>query len=186
MTPRSRWVYENTAANGRFTMSAFERRALGSSLSPFSFKTGFGEIRAWELIPWGFWAVSEWKSLIGILCGSRKTLVVDRIRRNSRVSDVLWIILWWPFTLKWVSGKWGLRNQSRGTQSCFLLKTVSSAINSQYLDKNASWMILGRLGVGTICHLVCDAFERILGRQTQLRIFRHTFCFEMCFKRLWG
>ena len=90
------------------------------------------------------------------------------------------------FTLKCVSGKLGLRNQSRGTQSRFVLKTVSSAINSQYLDKNASWMILGRLGVGTICHLVCDAFERILGRQTQLRIFRHTFCFEMCFKRLWG
>ena len=50
------------------------------------------------------------------------------------------------FTLKWVSGKLGLRNQSRGSQSRFLLKTVSSAINSRYLDKNSDWMTLGRFG----------------------------------------
>ena len=167
-------------------MSAFERRALGSSLSPFSFKTGFGEIRAWELIPWGFWAVSEWKSLIDILCGSGKMWFVDRIRRNSRLNDVLWKILWWLFTLKWVSGKFGLTNHSRGTQSRFLLKSVSIAIISQYLDRNTSWMILERLGVGRICQLVCDAFDTILSRQTHLRIFSDTFCFEMCLKRLWG
>ena len=37
----------------RFTKSGAEGRALGSSLNPFSFKTGFGEIRARELMPWG-------------------------------------------------------------------------------------------------------------------------------------
>ena len=136
--------------------------------------------------PVGIRAVSEWKSLIDILCGSGKMLVVDRIRRNSWLNDVLWKILWWLFTLKCVSGKLGLRNQSRGTQSRFLLKTVSSAINSQYLDKNTSWMILGRFGVGSIRHLVCDAFETILARQTHLGIFWDTFRFEMRLKRLWG
>ena len=50
------------------------------------------------------------------------------------------------FTLKWVSGKLGLRNQSRGSQSRFLVTTVSSAINSRYLDKNTGWMTLGRFG----------------------------------------
>ena len=50
------------------------------------------------------------------------------------------------FTLKWVCGKLGLTNQSRGTQSRFLLKTVSGAINSRYLDKNTDWMTLGRFG----------------------------------------
>ena len=136
--------------------------------------------------PIGFWAVSEWKSLIDILYGSGKMLVIDRIRRNSRLNDVLWEILWWLFTLKWVSGKFGLRNQSRGAQSRFPLKTVSGAINSQYLDKNTSWMIRGRFGVISICHLVCDEFDTILGRQTHLKIFWDRFCFEMCFKRLWG
>ena len=116
--------------------------------------------------PMGFWAVSEWKSLIDILCGSGKMLFVDRIRRNSRLNDVLWKILWWLFTLKWVSGKFGLTNHSRGTQSRFLLKSVSIAINSQYVDKNTSWMILKRFGVGRICQLVCDAFDTILSRQT--------------------
>jgi len=58
------------------------------------------------------------------------------------------------FTLKWVSDKLGLRNKSRGTQSRFPLKTVSSAISSQYLDKNTSWKILERFGVGRICQLV--------------------------------
>ena len=29
----------------------------------------------------------------------------------------------------------------------FLTENVSSAINSQYLDKNTSWIILGRFGV---------------------------------------
>ena len=116
--------------------------------------------------PVEFWAVSEWKSLIDILCGSGKMLFVDRIRRNSRLNDVLWKILWWLFTLKWVSGKFGLTNHSRGTQSRFLLKSVSIAINSQYLDKNTGWMILERFGVGRICQLVCDAFDTILSRQT--------------------
>ena len=51
------------------------------------------------------------------------------------------------FTLKWVSGKLGLKNQSRGSQSRFLPKTVSRAVNSQYFDKNTSWMTLGRFGV---------------------------------------
>ncbi|KAJ8635950.1 hypothetical protein MRB53_010217 [Persea americana] len=50
------------------------------------------------------------------------------------------------FTLKCVSGKLGLRNQSRGTQSRFLLKTLSSAINSRNLEKNTDWMTLGRFG----------------------------------------
>ena len=53
MKPRSRWVYETTGAKGRFTKYAAERRVLGSSLNPFLFKTGFGEIWAWELIPLG-------------------------------------------------------------------------------------------------------------------------------------
>ena len=101
-------------------------------------------------------------------------LVVDRIRRNSRLNDVLWKILWWHFNLKWVSDKLGLRNQSRATQSRFLLKTESSAINSQYLDKNTSWVILGRFGVINIRHLVCDAFDTILGRQKPFKdILRH-------------
>ena len=179
-------VWKNTGTKGRFTKSAAGRRALGSSLNPFSFETVFGEIRAWEPIPWGFWAVSEWKSLIDILCGFGKMLVVDGIRRNSRLNDVLWKILWWLCTLKQVSGKLGLRSQCRGTQSCFLLRTVSIAINRRYLDKKTTWMTLGHFGVGSICHLVCDAFDTILGRQTHLRIFWGTFCFEMCFKRLWG
>ena len=115
-----------------------------------------------------------------------KMLFVDRIRRNLRLNDVLWKILWWLFTLKWVSGKFGHRIHSRRTQSHFLLKTVSIAINSQCLDKNTSWMILGRFEVVGICNLVCDAFDTTLGRQTHLRIFWDTFCFEMCFKRLWG
>ena len=115
-----------------------------------------------------------------------KMLFVDRIRRNSRLNDVLWKILWWLFTLKWVSGKFGLTNHSRGTQSRFLLKSVSIAINSQYLDKNTSWMILKRFGVGRICQLVCDAFDTILSRQTHWRIFSDTFLFEMCLMRLWG
>ena len=103
-----------------------------------------------------------------------KMLVVDRIRRNSRLNDVLWKILWWHFNLKWVSDKLGLRNQSRGTQSRFLLKTESSAINSQYLDKNTSWVILGRFGVISIRYLVCDAFDTILGRQKPFKdILRH-------------
>ena len=51
--PRSRWVYETTGSKGRFTKSAAQGRALGSSLNPFSFKTGFGRIRARELVPWG-------------------------------------------------------------------------------------------------------------------------------------
>ena len=90
------------------------------------------------------------------------------------------------FTLKWVSGKLGLRNQSRGTQSRFLLKTESSAINSQYLDKNTTWVILGRFGVISIRYLVCDAFDTILGRQTRFMIFCGTFRFQLCFKRLCG
>ena len=45
--------YPNTGSKGRFTKSAAERRALWSSLNLFSFKTGFGEIPAWELIQWG-------------------------------------------------------------------------------------------------------------------------------------
>ena len=186
MQPRSRWVYENTGSKGCFTKSAAESRALWSSLNLFSFRTGFGEIFGLRTVAVGFWAVSKWKSLIGILCGSGKRLVVDRIRLDSRLNDALWGILWWLFTLKWVSGKFELRNHSRGTHSRFLLKTVSIAINSQYLDKNTSWMILGRFEVGSICHLVCDAFDSTLGRQTHLRIFWDTFCFEMCFKRLWG
>ena len=73
-----------------------------------------------------------------------------------------------------VSDKLGLRNQSRGTQSRFLLKTESSAINSQYLDKNTSWVILGRFGVISIRYLVCDAFDTILGRQKPFKdILRH-------------
>ena len=64
-----------------------------------------------------------------------------------------------------------LTNHSRGTQSRFLLKSVSIAINSQCLDKNTSWMILGRFEVVGICLLVCDAFDTTLGRQTHLRIF---------------
>ncbi|KAJ8630185.1 hypothetical protein MRB53_023508 [Persea americana] len=36
---------------------------------------------------------------------------------------------------------------ARQTQSRFLPKTVSSAINSQYLDKNTSRMTLGHFGV---------------------------------------
>ena len=136
--------------------------------------------------PVGFRAVTEWKSWIDILCGSGKMLVVDRTRHNSWLNDVHWKILWWHFTLKCVSGKLGLRNHSRGTQSRFLFKTVSSAINSQYLDKNTSWMILGRFGACSIRHLVCDAFEPILARQTHLGIFWDTFRFEMCLKRLWG
>ena len=96
-----------------------------------------------------------------------KMLFVDRIRRNSRLNDVLWKILWWHFTLKWVFGKFGLlRNQSRGSQPRFLPKSVSSAIHSQYLDESTSWMILAHFGVGSICHLVCDAFDTILSRQT--------------------
>ena len=155
MTPRSRWVYENSISKGRFTKSAAERRALGSSMNLFSFKTGFVEIWAWELISLGFEPFLSERVWLIIYAALGYFLVVDRIRRNSRLNDVLWKILWWLFTLKWVSGKWGLRNQSRGTQSRFVLKTVSSAINSQYLDKNTSWMILGRFGVGSICHLVC-------------------------------
>ena len=89
-------------------------------------------------------------------------LAVDDVHRKT---------LWWRFTLKWVSEKLGLRIQSRGTQSRFPLKTVSSAINSQYLDKKTSWMILGRFGLISIRHLVCDAFDTIIGRQTHLRIF---------------
>ena len=50
------------------------------------------------------------------------------------------------FTLKWVSSKFGLRNQSRGSQSRLLVTTVSSAIDSRYLDKNTGWMTLGRFG----------------------------------------
>ena len=46
-------MYEDTGSKGRFTKSAAERRALGSSSNPFSLKTGFGEIRARDLIPWG-------------------------------------------------------------------------------------------------------------------------------------
>ena len=57
-------------------------------------------------------------------------------------------------------------NHSRGTQFRFLLKSVSIAINSQYLDKNTGWRILERFGVGRICQLVCDAFDTILSRQT--------------------
>ena len=100
------------------------------------------------------------------LCGFRKMLVLDRIRRDSRLNDVLWKILWCLFTLKWVSGKFGHRNQCRGSQSRFLSKTVSSAIDSQCLDKNTSWMILEHFGVGRICQLVCNAFDAILSRQT--------------------
>ena len=47
------------------------------------------------------------------------------------------------FTLKWVSGKLGLRNQSRASQCRFLLTTVSCVINCPYLDKNTGWMTLG-------------------------------------------
>ena len=50
------------------------------------------------------------------------------------------------FSLKWVSGKLGVRNQSRASLSRFLMKTVSSAINSRNLDKNTDWMTLGRFG----------------------------------------
>ncbi|KAJ8635930.1 hypothetical protein MRB53_010197 [Persea americana] len=39
-------VVEDTGSKGRFTNSAAERSALGSSEDPFSFKTGLGEIRA--------------------------------------------------------------------------------------------------------------------------------------------
>ncbi|XXG53483.1 hypothetical protein AAC387_Pa03g1567 [Persea americana] len=46
MKPRSRWVYDDTGSKGRFTNCAAERSALGSSENPFSFKMGFGEIRA--------------------------------------------------------------------------------------------------------------------------------------------
>ena len=53
MKPRSRWVYEDPGSKGHFTNSAAERSALGSSEDPFSFKTGLGESRAQELIPWG-------------------------------------------------------------------------------------------------------------------------------------
>ena len=58
-----------------------------------------------------------------------------------------------------------------GLSPVSVLGTVSSAINRQYLDKKTSWMTLGHFGVGSICHLVCDAFDTILGRQTHLRIF---------------
>ncbi|KAJ8630182.1 hypothetical protein MRB53_023507 [Persea americana] len=123
-------------------------------------------------------------NLIEILCGSGKVLVGDRIRRNSRLNDVHRKTLWWRFTLKWVSGKLGLRNQSRGCQSRFLPKTTSSAINSQYLDENSSRMTLVRFGGVTICVLVCDAFDTILGRQTHFMILCDAFCLQMCSKRL--
>ena len=38
----------------------------------------------------------------------------------------------------------------------------------------------------TICVLVSDGFDTILGRQTHFMIFCETFCFQMCFKRLCG
>ena len=47
-------------------------------------------------------------------------------------------------------------------------------------------MILKRFGVGRICQLGCNAFDTMLSRQTHLRIFSGTFCFEMCLIRLWG
>ncbi|KAJ8635957.1 hypothetical protein MRB53_010224 [Persea americana] len=38
MKPRSRWVDEENGSKGRFTNSAAERSALGSSEDPFSFQ----------------------------------------------------------------------------------------------------------------------------------------------------
>ncbi|KAJ8635933.1 hypothetical protein MRB53_010200 [Persea americana] len=46
MKPCSRRLCEDTGSKGRFTNSAAERSALGSSEDLFSFKTTLGEIRA--------------------------------------------------------------------------------------------------------------------------------------------
>ena len=46
-------MYVNTGSKGRFTNSAAGRSSPGSSKNPSSFKTGFGEIRAWEVTSCG-------------------------------------------------------------------------------------------------------------------------------------
>ena len=146
MKPCSRWVYETTGAKGHFTKYAAERRALESSLNPFLFQTGFGEIRAREQLPWGsgpFLNESVWL----IFCTARgRRWLWTAFDATRGWTTCPWKYCGASLLLKWISDKLGLRNQCLGTQSHFLLKTVSSAIGSLYLSKNTSWMILGRSG----------------------------------------
>ena len=78
-------------------------------------------------------------------------LVGDRIRRTSRLNDVHRKALWWHFTLEWVSGKLGLRNQSRVCLSRFLPKTyLAQSIASIWMRTRVGWL-LGVSGCNYLC-----------------------------------
>ncbi|XXG53486.1 hypothetical protein AAC387_Pa03g1570 [Persea americana] len=70
------------------------------------------------------------------------------------------------------------------------LARASMSFKTKTRASGSSFVIRGRsvkLDAGvTICLLVCDAFDTILGRQTHFMIFCGTFRFQMYLKRLCG